>query len=128
MNEPRYRDEFDRLTAFGVRRLVQANMFDDEKSLRAVKWLKERGQLQDHQEEKQENAAIARERASTERGTDLEQSQAGPAGVPSSAAQGWRSLLKWEDANARRPSRWRVASVDERAHATSVLPSMPIFL
>jgi MFS family permease len=96
MNDPRYRDEFDRLTAFGVRRLVQANMFDDEKSLRAVKWLQERGQLQDHQEERQENGAVARERASTERGIDLEQSQAGPAGVPHPAAQGWRSLLKWE--------------------------------
>jgi hypothetical protein len=94
MNEPRYRDEFDRLTASGVRRLVQANLY--EKSVRAVTWLQERGQLQDHQEEKQENDAIARARASTERGTDLEQSQAGPAGVPSSAAQGWRSLLKWE--------------------------------
>jgi MFS family permease len=64
-------------------------MFDDDKSLRAVKWLQERGQLQDHQEEKRENGEVTQERASTERGTDLDK-------VPSSAAHGWRSLLRWE--------------------------------
>jgi hypothetical protein len=57
MTHPSYRHEFDQLTVFGVRRLIRANMFDDEKLKRAVAWLQEKGQLQDHQEEAQENLA-----------------------------------------------------------------------
>jgi hypothetical protein len=59
MTHPSYRHEFDQLTAFGVRRLIQANMFDDDKLKRALAWLQERGQLQDHQEEKPRNLASA---------------------------------------------------------------------
>lgn len=55
MIKPSHRHEFEQLTVFGVRRLIQANMYDDEKLKRAVKWLQEREQLEEH--ERQENCA-----------------------------------------------------------------------
>ena len=57
MIKPGHRHEFEQLTVFGVRRLIQANMYDDEKLKRAVKWLQEREQLQEHEKERQENCA-----------------------------------------------------------------------
>ena len=53
MIKPSHRHEFEQLTVFGVRRLIQANMYDDAKLKRAVKWLRE----QLHEKEKQENCA-----------------------------------------------------------------------
>jgi hypothetical protein len=43
--KPGHRHEFEQLTVFGVRRLIQANMYDDEKLKRAVKWLQEREKI-----------------------------------------------------------------------------------
>jgi L-fucose isomerase-like protein len=39
MIDPSYRYEFEQLTVYGVRRLVQGNMYDDAKLKRAIAWL-----------------------------------------------------------------------------------------
>jgi hypothetical protein len=53
MIRQRYRDEFEQLTTFGVRRQIQSSMYDGEKLQQAVKWIDE--------QENQEDRALARE-------------------------------------------------------------------
>jgi MFS family permease len=89
MIESSYRQEFELLTVFGVRRLIQADMYDGEKLKRAVEWL--------HEKECQEDCVPVREQGLSAREADLaEQSQARTAGVQETVPQGWRSLLKRE--------------------------------